>query len=267
MLTYKKEFVCNNTSVTAIVGEDGSLTLDGFNEEYEDTLVALGAKRSICKKLVDEWNDSRQIAITEYLADDIRAIVSTAADAVERASFVYSKRFIKKPENNERFKSFSAITRAISYARQIVHVRTRHKRVQWSSFSPNTSDIRSDMNLLFESEGELSRDRGHKNKRMVSLMNLYLAAGHLCQSIVRIGAVEANLNSDLDDPGDPDGWWDFIAQRAANTMHHSAWSLSFGSGEQLGISYDSAIDWIVGRFVLGMNSLEAGREWPALEPL
>lgn len=267
MFTYKKEFVCNNTVVTAIVGEDGSLTMEGFDEEYEDTLVALGAKRSVCKKLVDEWNDSRQIAITEYLADDIRAIVSTAADAVEHASSVYSNRFIKKPENNERFRSFSTIARAISHVRQIVRARTESPRAMWSVFSPNTSTIRSDMDFLFESESELSRDHDQKDKRVVALMNLYLAAAHLCQSIVRISEVEANLKSDLDDPSDPDGWWDFIAQRAANAMHHSVWSLGFGSGEQLGVSYDSAMDWIIGRFVLGMNSLEAGRKWPALEPL
>lgn len=31
--------------------------------------------------------------------------------------------------------------------------------------------------------------------------------------------------------------------------------------------FDTSVTVIIGRFVLGINSLEAGRRWPDLEPL
>lgn len=268
MLTYKKEFVCNNTSITAIVGEDGSLTLDGFDEEYEDTLVALGAERSICKKLMDEWNESRPTALTEYLIDDIRAVVSTVADAVERASLVYANRFMEEPENKELSVSFSTIARAISYVRQIIRVRTDCPRVQWTLFSPDVGAVRSDMELLLGSKIEMSRGPGPKIARVDSLINLYNAAGCLCRSITRINYVGDNLISDLDKSKDTENsWWSYVIQHATISMCNSARSIGFGSDEPYTVAYDSTMDWIIGRFVLGMNSLEAGHRWPALEPL
>lgn len=268
MLTYKKQFFCNNMFVTAIVGEDGSLTLDGFNEEYEDTLIALGAKRSICKKLLDEWEDSRRTAITEYLTEDIRAAISTAADAVEKANLIYAKKFLKKQEDIEILMFYSTISKAVSNARRVVRARTSTPSVGWLVLYPDFKTVSGDMDLLFEAENQLSRGRDLKSKRVVALMNLYLAAGYLCRSIRHINGVEANRISDLEKPAHAEeGWWGYVTQNSGHAMHHSAWSLGFASDKTHGVAYESAMDWIVGRFVLGMNSLEAGHEWPALEPL
>jgi hypothetical protein len=279
MLTYRMPVKCCGSNAVVVIREDGGLVIEGYEPEYELAFAAMGGDdMSICRQLAEEWPEDPLSAILYYVVDDLRVILSLAADALQQARGVFNEAFRAHGEQGDLGEG--VIDEAIAEARRAVDFKTRRPPPEdffWADY-----DLDGGLRRLSRIESGLfglsSLDEQHRAQRLQgarriiehqALSNLFEAGAFLIRSCRKALQVEENEGSHLAIDDAASDLWQQAVVSAHSAAGSACWAIAFarcGSRvhEELTTRRAEAETWFVARFIQAMSHFEKTLIWREL---